>query len=440
MPSLKIARKTVASLPRVEKPTTYWDTDLKGFGVAVRPSGSKSFVVEYRPNGGGRSVAKRRLVIGPVDDAMPADIARTEAKLILAKVRMGEDPVGDRNAVRAASSLNDMLDAYLKQHIEPKRKASTADLYRSLIDSHVRPTLGKKKATQITRSDVAKLLVDISEKRDEPRKINAKRRASKSKAKGGRAVANRTISILAAAYTWAGGMGMVDETFNPCKRIERFKEQGRERFLTTEELAKLGAALHEADSIGLPFDIDDTRPTAKHAPKAENRRTMMPIQVTGALRVILFTGARLREILNLEWKHVDLERGALFLPDSKTGRKTVFLSTAAQEIIAEMPRLGRYVFCGDSAGEKNEIPRRDLKRPWRAVTKRAGLDGLRIHDLRHTFASFGAGGGLGLQTVGKLLGHTTTRMTEKYAHLANDPVRRAADQIGNALASAMNAV
>jgi integrase len=153
---------------------------------------------------------------------------------------------------------------------------------------------------------------------------------------------------------------------------------------------------------------------------------------------LLFTGARLREILHLQWENVDLERGLLFLADSKTGRKTLVLNAPAMAVLVGLPRVGSYVIASDTAGTKDEKPRADLKRPWQTIAKRAGLDGVRLHDLRHTYASFGVGGGLGLPIIGKLLGHTQASTTQRYAHLDNDPLRRATESIGSRIAAALD--
>jgi integrase len=144
----------------------------------------------------------------------------------------------------------------------------------------------------------------------------------------------------------------------------------------------------------------------------------------------------LREILHAKWEYVDFERGFLNLPDSKIGKKAIVLSSAALRVLAALPRLegNSYIF----PGAKDGMPRADLKRPWDAIAQATGLQGVRIHDLRHSFASIGAGRGLGLQIIGKLLGHATPRMTAKNSHLADDPIRRAADQIGEALTAAMS--
>jgi integrase len=209
--------------------------------------------------------------------------------------------------------------------------------------------------------------------------------------------------------------------------------------LTADELMRLGDAIREAETIGLPYEIDK-RKKAKHAPKEANRRTKIGPHAAAAVRLLILTGARLREILHLKWGHVDLERGLLLLPDSKTGKKAIVLNAPARDLLANLPRVGEYVIAGQAAGTDEDKPRADLNRPWRAIVKRAALTGLRIHDLRHTHASVGAGLGLGLPIIGKLLGHTQPSTTARYAHLDADPLRRASDHIGSRLAAAMGDV
>lgn len=167
--------------------------------------------------------------------------------------------------------------------------------------------------------------------------------------------------------------------------------------------------------------------------RPENRKTVYPPQITGAIRLLLLTGCRLREILNLHWSEVDTERGLLHLPDSKTGRKVVFLSGAALNVLASLPRRGACIIPGDHPDK----PRHDLKKPWKHIRKEAGLEDVRLHDLRHTHAPIGAASGLGLPIVGKLLGHKSTATTQRYAHLADDPVRRGAEVIGAELEKAL---
>jgi integrase len=245
------------------------------------------------------------------------------------------------------------------------------------------------------------------------------------------------LAVVSSLYSFAAKRHFVPQGINPARGIEKYRENGRERFLGTEELSRLGEAIREAETIGLPYNIDTSKPTAKHAPKEKNRRTVIGPHAATAIRLLILTGARLREILHLKWEHVDFERGMLLLPDSKTGKKAIVLNAPALSVLANVPRVGSFVIAGQSAGANDEQPRSDLKRPWEAVAKRARLDGVRIHDLRHTHASVGAGAGLGLPLIGKLLGHAHAATTARYAHLDADPLRKASDRIGNHIAAAM---
>ena len=236
-------------------------------------------------------------------------------------------------------------------------------------------------------------------------------------------------------YAFAGKHGLVSEGFNPARGVEKYKETARERLLSVEELERLGASIRVAETVGIPWEIDSTKKT-KHVPKVK-RETVISEHAAAALRLLIFTGARLREILYLKWAHVDFDRGLLLLPDSKTGKKAIVLNAPALSVLTNLTRVGAYVIAGDRAGSKDEKPRSDLKRPWDMIRRHAKLEGLRIHDLRHNFASFGVGGGMGLPIIGKLLGHTQAATTQRYAHLDADPLRRASNAIGNTIAAAM---
>lgn len=251
------------------------------------------------------------------------------------------------------------------------------------------------------------------------------------------ATANYTLAVLSSLYSWCDRQGIVPEGYNPVKKLERHREQGRERYLTAAELSRLGAALREADTVGLPWKVDEHGPKAKHLPKPENRRTFLDPVALAAVRLLILTAARLREVLHLRWSEVDSERGLAFLPDSKTGRKTLVLSNAAVSLLESLQRTGStYVISGGRNGQ----PRADLKKPWAALCRYAKLEGVRLHDLRHTFASVGAGASLGLPIVGKLLGHSQPQTTARYAHLDADPLRAAADLIARRLGQAMRGV
>jgi integrase len=180
---------------------------------------------------------------------------------------------------------------------------------------------------------------------------------------------------------------------------------------------------------------------SKHLAPPENRSTVFGAHAIGAIRLLIFTGARLREILHLRWEDIDFERGLVVLQKHKTARTTgakiIVLNAPTLQLLQDLPRIGKYVIAGETAGAADERPRSDLKKPWQAVSEYAGLSGVRLHDLRHNFASFGAGGGLGLPIIGRLLGHTQSATTARYAHFDNDPIRKASNTIASAISAAM---
>jgi integrase len=410
----RITKRLVDSLRPDGDEYFVWDDTLTGFGVRVQRTSVKAYVVKYRA-GSGRGSPTRRVTLGRVG-TLTADEARALARKMLGAVAHGSDPAALKAAERRASTLRELADIFLAEHVEAKRKRTTAAHYRSLLEKVVVPELGNRKAEQVTPSDIAKLHTKM---RNRPYQ------------------ANRMLAVVGVLYVFAGKRKLVPFGFNPTHGIEKYPEKRHERFLTADELSLIGDAIREAETVGLPYEIDETKATAKHAPKKANRRTKIGPHAAAAFRLLILTGARLREILHLKWEHLDLQRGLLLLPDSKTGKKAIVLNAPALDILANLPRVGTYVIAGQAAGTDNDKPRADLNRPWRAIVKRAGLNGLRIHDLRHTHASVGAGLGLGLPIIGKLLGHTQPSTTARYAHLDTDPVRRASEHIGSQLAAAM---
>jgi integrase len=414
MAGVKITKRVVDGAEVREKRYTLFDSEVKGFGLRIYPSGQKTYVFEYRPGAGGRSETKKRATIGSATEFTP-DEARKLADKLRASVKVGVDPQGDKAKARAAVSIENLTKDFLTEHVEAKRKANTIASYEQIINSHILPRLGKMKAKDVTGTHVAKLHFDM--------------RATPS-------MANKTIAVISSMYSFAFKRGLVPKGENPAEDVEKYEETGVERLLSSLELERLGAAIRLAEAEGIPWKIDPTK-KSKHLRK-ENRVTIIDPYAAAALRLLIFTGARLREILHLEWKHVDLERGLLLLPDSKTGKKTIVLNAPAMNVLSNLPRIGRYVIAGESAGTEDEKPRSDLKRPWYAVRRHAGLEDVRAHDFRHNFASWGVGGGMGLPIIGKLLGHKQMSTTQRYAHLDADPVRRAADEIGARITGAMS--
>jgi len=410
MTAQRITKRTVDALHSNGREFTAWDDTVIGFGVRVRPTGAKSYVVVYRA-GSGRGAPVRRYTIAAVGKITP-ESARARAKVILGAVAHGHDPANYKSAERGTPTVAELADQFMADHVRAKRKAGTTEFYRDILDRIVKPALGTTKADKLTRLQVGRLHSSLA---DTPFQ------------------ANRVLAVVSSMYAFAGRAGIVPESTNPARGIDKFKESRRERFLNGEELERLGRAIREAETTGIPWTVDNSSPFAKHVPKAK-RLTKIAPAAAAALRLLLLTGCRLREILHLRWEHVDFERGCLFLPDSKSGRKTVILNAPALAVLKKLERLGPYVIPGDNPAH----PRHDLKRPWDAVTKRAGLKGVRLHDLRHTYASFGAAGGMGLPIIGRLLGHTHIATTARYAHLDNDPIRRASEAIAQQIVSALN--
>jgi integrase len=369
------------------KEATLWDREVRGFGIRARPGGTKTYVVRYRPGGGGRSAPLRTLTIGSHGSPWTPDQARAEAKRLLGLVRNGADPAADRSARKQTPTVGDLAARFLVEYAQAKRKRSTAAEYERILHKLILPALGSRKVTDLTRHEVAKLHHDL---------------------RRGPYQANRTLAVLSKMMNLGERWGLRPDGSNPCRHVERFAERKRERMLSAEELARLGEALVQYD--GSPY-------------------------VVAAVKLLIFTGARLSEVLGLRWDWVDFSRGEARLPDSKTGAKTLHLPPPALAVLSGLPRVdgNPYVVCGRVEGAALV----NLETPWRQIRKSAGLDGLRLHDLRHAFASVAASAGMGLPIIGKMLGHTQPATTARYAHLASDPVKAAAATVASTIAEAM---
>ncbi len=384
----KLTQKAVkAARPRLGRDVTTWDSTLRGFGLRVWPSGLKVFVIQYR-NPQGRL---RRLTVGELG-RLTLDEARHEARLLLGEVEKGGDPLQNRQKIRQGETVEQLAGFYLESHVQVKCKPSTIKEFGRLIRKRIVPALGRRKVAELSRADAAKLHHSM-------RNIPTE--------------ANRTLALLKAILNMAERWGLRPQSSNPCKYIEKYPESRRERFLTAEEVGRLGDALAEAEAT----------------------RSEMPGLVL-AVRLLALTGMRRSEVLGLRWAYVDVQRFCFFLPDSKTGRKTVPVGPPVLELLARAPRFpGNPFVC---PGFNSGGPVVGIDKSWRRLTKRAGLEGVRIHDLRHSWASFGAAAGLGLYVVGKVLGHSSPATTARYAHLADDPLRVAASRVSNEIASALN--
>jgi integrase len=414
---MAVERITPARLQNLKPPaagfTEVWDAMCRGLCLRVFASGKATWTFRYRPREGG---ARRRVRLGEYPSIGLSE-ARKRADRERGKVADGADPQGEIKSKRNAPTLGEVIERYLIEFVEPMKKRRTVVLYKNYLRNLIGPDLRGKKIAAVTHRDVAQLHREI----------------------GARApiAANRTIATLSAVYTFAEKNHLVPDRFNPVRGVEKFREQTREYFLNGDDLARLGATLKRAVTEGLPWPEEPGVAGSKHHRKPQNKKTVVPISAAGAIYLLLFTGCRLGEILNLRWSEVDLDRGMLFLPDSKTGKKPVVLNTPALAVLAGLDRIGEFVILGDPDEDGKERPRADLKRPWDLIRHHAGLEGVRLHDLRHTHASIGAGSGMGLPIIGKLLGHKNPKTTARYAHLDADPVRRASNQIGGMLSSAM---
>lgn len=362
-----------------------WDDDIPGLGLRVLPSGRKGYVVQYRA--GRRS---RRMSLGP-STVLTCEQARTRAIGIIAAARHGEDPAAERDAGRNAITVKELAARFDREHISLRVKPSTAKEYRRNLERFILPALGRLTVTGITRADVAKFHHDL-------RHIPYQ--------------ANRCLEVISKMFSLAELWGLRPDGSNPRKHIKKYPEEKRERFFSAAELRRVGEVLREMEVEGVE------QPSA-----------------ILAVRLLILTGCRLNEIMTLKWEYVDFTDKVLRLPDSKTGAKVVHLGQPAVELLKTAERIedNPWVVTGTLEGKRLS----DLQPFWQRVRARAGLKDARIHDLRHTFASTAVAAGQGLPMIGKLLGHTQVQTTARYAHLAADPVKNAADSVAGSLQQAL---
>lgn len=426
MAGRKLTKSVVDSLDAKATDYVTWCGALPGFGVRVRPSGAKSFVAQYRV--GGRNVAARKVTIGAFGK-LTVDQAREAAKRILAGAELGQDEAAARAAKRAEITVAQLCDEYLKEGCEGKKESTLAS-DKGRIERHIKPLLGRKRIGEVDKADVQRFLIDVAKGRTAT-DIKTKKHG-RAIVTGGKGTATRTVRLLGGIFSYAVNCGYI--AANPRAGVKVYPDGKGERFLNGEELGRLGDTLREAETVGLPWQFREGA-KAKHRASPENARELISPHAVAAIRLLILTGCRAGEILNLRWAHVDFERGILNLPDSKTGAKPVLLAAPALDVLANIPRIEGNPFV--IAGEAKDKPRSDLKRPWKRISEHADLQNLRLHDIRHTFASSAAMAGFGLPIVGKLLGHASPTTTARYAHFADDPLRRASDSIANKIATAL---
>ncbi len=378
--------KRVVEAATYEGGTDYrWDDAVTGFGLRVYPSGRKAFVVSYRARG-----RKRIMTLGRFG-VLTVDQARKQAQVALAEVTQGADPSGQRQAKRSAPTMDDLAQRYMSDHAIPKKKPKSVEEDQRMLGKNILPVLGMQKVDAVAPDDIARLHASL---------------------KATPYAANRVLSLLKKIFNLAEAWGWRAAGTNPCRHVSRYKEKSRERFLTSAEMEQIGQALDEAEELGTE-----------------------PVEALTAIRLLALTGCRKSEVLTLQWKFVDFERRLLFLPDSKTDEKVVPLGTAALVILQGIERTpgNPYVFPGRH-GEGHFV---GLYHVWNRLRIPLGMKDVRLHDLRHSFASVAVSGGMGLPILGKILGHANPATTARYAHLATDPVLMAADQISGKIAAGL---
>jgi len=382
---MTVAKITLNVVKTLQPGSLVWDRDVKGFGVRRQRQAVK-YILKSRIRGKDHWFA-----IGTHGAPWTPDTARQEAKRKLGEIAAGKNLAAVREQQRSVLSFADVVDQFLEEH-RKKVERRTITEYERLLRRHAVPALGDRPIDAIDRAAVAKLHHSLAAT---PRQ------------------ANLLLSVLSKLMGWAAKRGLLPSEANPCRGIDRYKENKRERFLSAAELSRLGEALREA----------------------EPEKTLAPYAIA-AIRLLLLTGARKNEILSLKWDYVDIDNRQLRLPRSKTSQKSIYLTAAVADILQSLPHVQGNPFV--IAGEKPGAHLVNLQKSWNRIRARAGLEDVRLHDLRHSYASVGATGGLSLLYVGKLLGHTQASTTQRYAHLAEDPVRQAGEQISEAVAAALN--
>ncbi|HAU29491.1 MAG TPA: integrase [Rhodospirillaceae bacterium] len=386
MPNVKLTKRVIDSAKAGTKDTILWDTDLKGFGCKITPAGHKVYFCYYRTKGG----QQRRPKIGD-HGVLTCEEAREVAKRWLAEAGIGGDPGGSLQAQKTQITFDAFADQYLEQHARTKKKASSVAADERNLNNHIRPMFGKLPIAAIGRMDVV---------------------CFHQKMKGKPGAANRCLALLSKMFNLAELWGFRPDNSNPCRHVSKYPERKLERYLTKEEFKGLGAQLQEK--------------------KLE--KGMGPI-IAAIIELLIFTGCRRDEILTLKWDDVSCNDRCLYLKDSKTGAKIVHLNSLALDVLQglKLTQDNPFVFPGEKPGQHFA----GIEKAWQRLRKKINLSDVRLHDLRHSFASVAASSGINLPMIGALLGHREVSTTQRYAHLSADPLRQANEEIGKKIAKAM---
>ena len=414
-----ITKRTVDAIKPTSRDQFVWDDALPGFGIKVTPSGRKVYVMQYRVAGLGRRAFAKRVTLGEHGPLTP-DEARKLAKRELGRVAQGSDPAAERSRWKTASTVAEVGTAYLND-AQARRASDAADYERRRIwDKHIVPAIGSKLVAKVSAVDVRRMHRSMHETPY---------------------LANRVVGLLRSVFAFASKEGLRPAHDNPAMGVDPYPEENRERFLTPDEFRRLGEALDRAENVGLvPAPKKRRKPKLakhrKHVPKSAGKPIPAEPAGVAAIRLLATTGCRENEILSLRWDAVDFERGFLRLADTKTGRSTRPLGAAAIAILRALPVAEGNPFV--LHGGRAHAHVKELRRLWEAVRYAAKLEDVRLHDLRHSFASVPAMSGESMLVVRSLLGHANVATTERYAHLADDPVKRAADRTAGDIAGWMS--
>lgn len=377
---LTISKRTVDTLVAGEKDATYWDRELAGFGVRVYPSDARVYIVQCRG-----PLGLRRASLGRHGKITP-DQARKKAVDAIARIKRGEEPAPKPRP--RALTVAELAARYLEAHVAVHCNAHTQTIYKGSLRNHILPALGAMTLDEVGRAEVTDLHYRL---RETPR------------------AANRALMVLSKMFSLAEGWGLAPAGGNPCRYVLRYKEGRRERFLTQDEYRRVGQALRKLEAEG---------PVSARA--------------TAALRLLLLTGCRLGEIQTLRWSDVDRKAGELRLRHSKTGARMVPLTPAVLRVLGEIKRIRRSPWV--ITGGKPDRHLAELTSYWHRVREWAEVEDVRIHDLRHSFASRALALGLPLPMIGRLLGHTDVSSTARYAHLSQEAEKVAVARVGGSIA------